>query len=50
LQNAKQLQHASLSWRIRCPNVVVSGLKIIGHRNPNSNLESHCVSAFVLCR
>jgi hypothetical protein len=34
-QNAKQLQHAHLSWH-------VSGLKIIGHRNIYNNVESHC--------
>jgi hypothetical protein len=43
LQNAKQLQHARLSSHIRCPSGVVSGLKIIGHGNPDNNLESHCI-------
>jgi hypothetical protein len=28
---------------------VVSGLKIIGHANPDSNLESIVISEFVLC-
>jgi hypothetical protein len=35
-QNAKQLQHARPSWHIR-------GLKIIGHKTPDNNLESLCI-------
>jgi hypothetical protein len=43
LQNAKQLQRAQFYF-------VVSGLKIIGHRNPDNNLESHSISvATILC-
>jgi hypothetical protein len=37
LKNAKQLQHARLSWH-------VSGLKIMGNGNFDINLESHCMS------
>jgi hypothetical protein len=37
LQNSKQLQHAQFFF-------VVSGLKIIGHGNPDNNLESHCIT------
>jgi hypothetical protein len=37
LQMAKQLQHAQFYF-------VISGLKIIGHGNPDNNLESHCIS------
>jgi hypothetical protein len=36
LQNAKQLQHSQFYF-------VVSGLKIIGHGNPDNNLESLCI-------
>jgi hypothetical protein len=43
LQNTKQLQHARLSWHVRCPSGVVSGLKIVGQGNPDNNLESHCI-------
>jgi hypothetical protein len=35
LQNAKELQHSHFYF-------VVSCLKIIGHGNPDNNLESHC--------
>jgi hypothetical protein len=35
LQNAKVLYHVQFYFS-------VSGLKIIGHGNPDSNLESHC--------
>jgi hypothetical protein len=38
MQNAKQLQHAQFY-------VIVFGLKIIGHGNPDNNLESHCITA-----
>jgi hypothetical protein len=37
LKNASQLQHVGLYF-------VVSGLKIIGHENPDNNLESLCIS------
>jgi hypothetical protein len=37
LQTVKQLQHARLSQR-----GVVSGLKFMGHGNPDNNLESYC--------
>jgi hypothetical protein len=37
LQDAKKLQHARLYF-------VVSVLKIIGHGNPDNNIESHCIS------
>jgi hypothetical protein len=40
LQNAKQLQHARLFWH-------VSSLKIIGHGNPDNNLESHCIYIYI---
>jgi hypothetical protein len=43
LQNAKQLQCARLSWQVRCPSGVVSGLRIIGYGNPENNLESLCI-------
>jgi hypothetical protein len=43
LQNAKQLQHARLSWHVRGLSGVVPGLKIIGHGKPDNNLESHCI-------
>jgi hypothetical protein len=33
LQNAKQLQHARLSWYVSS----------IGHGNPDNNLESPCI-------
>jgi hypothetical protein len=36
LQKAKQLQHAQSYF-------VVPGSKIIGHGNPDSNLESSCI-------
>jgi hypothetical protein len=42
LRNTKQLQTARLSWHVRCPSGVVSGLKIVGQGNPDNNLESHC--------
>jgi hypothetical protein len=35
-QNAEQLQRDAFYF-------VVSGLKIIGHGNSDSNLESHCI-------
>jgi hypothetical protein len=35
LQNAEQHQHMRLYF-------LVSGFKIIGHGNPDNNLESHC--------
>jgi serine/threonine protein kinase len=38
LQNAKQLQHARLSWHVRCP----SGIQF---PNPDNNLGSHCISS-----
>jgi hypothetical protein len=37
LQNAKQLQHVQFYS-------LVFGLKIIGHGNPDNNLESHCTT------
>jgi hypothetical protein len=36
LLKAKELQHACLSWYV---SSFVSGLKIIGHGNPDNNLE-----------
>jgi hypothetical protein len=36
LYNAKQLQHVQFYF-------VVSGYKIIGHGNPDNNLESLCI-------
>jgi hypothetical protein len=36
LHNAKQLRHAQFYFDI-------SGLKIIGHGNPDNNLESLCI-------
>jgi hypothetical protein len=37
LQTAEQLQHARIHF-------VVSGLKIIGHENPDDNLQTYCIS------
>jgi hypothetical protein len=37
LKNAKQLQHSQFYF-------VVSGFKIIGHGNTDSNLVSHCIT------
>jgi hypothetical protein len=45
LHNAKELQHASLSGHVSSFISVVSGLKIIGHGNPDNNLESRCISS-----
>jgi hypothetical protein len=41
LWNAKQLQHAPFVFYKQF-YFVVSGLQIIGHGNPDNNLESHC--------
>jgi hypothetical protein len=49
LQNAKQLQHARLSYSVKRFYFAVSGLKIIGHGNPDNNLKSHCILVRV-CR
>jgi hypothetical protein len=43
LQNAEQLQHAQFY-------IVVTGLKIIGHGNPDNNLETHCIDYIFLQR
>jgi hypothetical protein len=40
----KILQRTLLEWRASSVYLVVSGLKITGHRNPDSNLESLCIS------
>jgi hypothetical protein len=39
LQNAKLLQYARFFF---------SGLKIIGHGNPDNNLESLCILSYIL--
>jgi hypothetical protein len=41
LQNAKQFQHGQFYFYIFY-------FKIIGHGNPNNNLESHCTKTTVL--
>jgi hypothetical protein len=44
LQNAKQLQHTRLSLHLRSASGIQLPFPIIGHGNPDNNLESHCTS------